>query len=77
MGLDNLWPQAPLYNKSYLINFKRWNYNYAFYYYNQITFYIHKTLEIKTCSGNLSHVFCYVLRCIFLNLIGIFCATIF
>jgi hypothetical protein len=33
MGVDNLWSQKLLYNKSYLMNFRRWNYNYAFYYY--------------------------------------------
>jgi hypothetical protein len=33
MGVDNLLSQMPLYNKSYLMNFRRWNYNFAFYYY--------------------------------------------
>jgi hypothetical protein len=33
MGVDKLWSQTLLYNKSYLMNFSRWNYNCAFYYY--------------------------------------------
>jgi hypothetical protein len=33
MGVDNLWSQPLLYNKSYLINFSPWNYNCAYYYY--------------------------------------------
>jgi hypothetical protein len=33
MGVDNLWSQTLLYNKSYLMNFRRLNYNCAFYYY--------------------------------------------
>jgi hypothetical protein len=37
MGVDNnLCSQTPLYNKSYLMNVKCWNYNCAFYYYYQI-----------------------------------------
>jgi hypothetical protein len=31
MGVDSLWSQTLLYNKSY--NFRRWNYNFTFYYY--------------------------------------------
>jgi hypothetical protein len=31
MAVDNLWSETLLYNKSYLMNFRRWNYNYAFY----------------------------------------------
>jgi hypothetical protein len=31
MVVDNLWSQTLLYNKSYLMNFRRWNYNCAFY----------------------------------------------
>jgi hypothetical protein len=33
MGVDNLWSQTLFYIKSYLMNFRRWNYNCAFYYY--------------------------------------------
>jgi hypothetical protein len=37
ISVDNLWSQTLLYNKSYLINFGRWNYNYCtFYYYSVI-----------------------------------------
>jgi hypothetical protein len=36
MGVDSLWSQTRLYNKSYLINFRRWNYNFTFYYYYRI-----------------------------------------
>jgi hypothetical protein len=36
LGVDNLWFQMPLYNKSYVKNFRRWNYNCAFYYYCMI-----------------------------------------
>jgi hypothetical protein len=32
MGVDNLWSQTLLYNISYFMNFRRWNYNCAFYY---------------------------------------------
>jgi hypothetical protein len=32
-GVDNLLSQTLLYNKSHLMNFRRWNYNCAFYYY--------------------------------------------
>jgi hypothetical protein len=31
MGVDNLWSQTPLHNKSCLMNFRHWNYNCAFY----------------------------------------------
>jgi hypothetical protein len=30
MGVDNLWSQTVLYNKSSLITFRRWNYNGTF-----------------------------------------------
>jgi hypothetical protein len=33
MGVDNLWSQTLLNKKLYLMNFRRWNYNCAFYYY--------------------------------------------
>jgi hypothetical protein len=33
MGVDNLWSKTLFDNKSYLMNFTRWNYNCAFYYY--------------------------------------------
>jgi hypothetical protein len=34
IAVDNLWSRTSLYNKSYLMNFRRWNYNNcAFYYY--------------------------------------------
>jgi hypothetical protein len=34
MGVDNLWSQTLLHNKSYLLNFRRWNnHNFVFYYY--------------------------------------------
>jgi hypothetical protein len=39
----HLWSQAPLYNKSYLMNFRSWNYNCAFYYYYVIMEKIYKT----------------------------------
>jgi hypothetical protein len=29
MDVDNLWSPTLLYNKSYLMNFRRWNYNYV------------------------------------------------
>jgi hypothetical protein len=32
MGVDSLWSQRLLHNKSYFMNFRRWNYNCAFYY---------------------------------------------
>jgi hypothetical protein len=31
MGVDNLWSQTPLHNKSCLMNFRHWNYNCALY----------------------------------------------
>jgi hypothetical protein len=35
MGVDNLWSQKLVYNKSYLMHVTHWNYNRAFnYYYN-------------------------------------------
>jgi hypothetical protein len=37
MGVDNLWSQTLLNNKSYLINFRRWNYNCPFYYYYHLS----------------------------------------
>jgi hypothetical protein len=50
MGVDKMWSQTLLCNKSHLMNFRRWNYNCAFYYYyvimqkiykiNRATFYI-------------------------------------
>jgi hypothetical protein len=33
MGVDNLWSPTLLYNKLYLMNSRRWNYNCVFYYY--------------------------------------------
>jgi hypothetical protein len=39
----HLWSQTPLYNKSYLKNFRRCNYNCAFYYYYVIMEKIYKT----------------------------------
>jgi hypothetical protein len=49
MGVDNLWSQTLLYNKSYLMNFRRWNYNCALLLlsdngeiYKTATFYIRK-----------------------------------
>jgi hypothetical protein len=33
MGVDNLWSQTLLCNKSYLMKFNRWNYNCAFCYF--------------------------------------------
>jgi hypothetical protein len=33
MGVDNLWSQTLLCNKSHLMNFNRWNYNCAFCYF--------------------------------------------
>jgi hypothetical protein len=42
MAVDNLWSQTLLYNKSYLTNFRRWNYNCIFYYYYLIIEKIYK-----------------------------------
>jgi hypothetical protein len=42
MAVDNLWSQTLVYNKSYLMNFRRWNYNCAFYYYYKIRETIYK-----------------------------------
>jgi hypothetical protein len=44
MGIGNLWSQMQMlvYNKSYLMNFRRWNYNCAFYYYYLIMDTIYK-----------------------------------
>jgi hypothetical protein len=33
VGVDNLWSQTLLFNKSYLMNLRRWNYISVFYYY--------------------------------------------
>jgi hypothetical protein len=32
MAVDNLWSQKLLYNKSYLMNFRLWNYKIYYYY---------------------------------------------
>jgi hypothetical protein len=32
MGVDNLWFQTLLYNKSYLMHFRHWNCAYYYYY---------------------------------------------
>jgi hypothetical protein len=48
MGVDNLWSQTLFYNNSYLMNFtnfRRWNYNCAFYYCYLIMKKIHNKQE--------------------------------
>jgi hypothetical protein len=47
MGVDNLWSQTLLYNKSYLMNFRRYNYDCAFYYYYLIMEKIYKINKIN------------------------------
>jgi hypothetical protein len=49
MGIDNLWFQTLLCNESYLMNFRRWNYNCAFCYYYLIMEKMYKTNKGIMC----------------------------
>jgi hypothetical protein len=51
MGVDNLWSQTLFYNKLYLMNFGRWNYNCAFYYY-YLTFIRMGNLQALLANGD-------------------------
>jgi hypothetical protein len=53
VGVDSLWSQTLLYNKSYLMNFRRGNYNCGFYYYYLIMEKIYKINNSNILHYNL------------------------
>jgi hypothetical protein len=68
MGVDNLWSQMLLYNKSYLKKFRPWNYNCVFYFFA----YRNKVALFYTKNRSESSTFCIIL----FHLLGDDCQSI-